>query len=139
MRRTITALLLAALTLSVAGCSTGDGSESGGDKPAKPKAAPTADRGEMFMTAVKDADLASYTDGMPPTGQLKSFPKQWCDALEAGHSVEWILGDGGLYPLGDGWGTEKTDAHQLILLATNSHCPQYTKQVREELADSGEY
>lgn len=139
MRRTASIGLLI-ICLALPGCTSGSDDGGGGDdKPAKPKAAPTADRGETFMTAVKDADLDSYTDGMPPTGQLKSFPKEWCNALEAGHSVAWILGDGGLYPLGDGWGTEKADAHQLILLATNTHCPQYTKRVREELRDSGGY
>lgn len=53
--------------------------------------------------------------------------------------MQWILGEGDLYPIGEHWGTEKTDAYQLVLLGTKTHCPKYTTDVRNDLRDSGEY
>ncbi|MFI2620491.1 hypothetical protein, partial [Streptomyces sp. NPDC018587] len=100
---------------------------------------PTADPGEKFMAAVRDANLNSYASEEPPAGELKAYPPRWCEALEAGHSVQWILGGDDLYPIGETWGTEKTDAYQLILLGAESHCPKQAEEVREELRETGEY
>ncbi|MET9551107.1 hypothetical protein ABZY36_38385 [Streptomyces sp. NPDC006627] len=40
---------------------------------------------------------------------------------------QWILSGDDLYPIGETWGTEKTDANQLILLGTESRCPKQTE------------
>ncbi|WP_435279153.1 hypothetical protein [Streptomyces sp. 1222.5] len=136
MRHRATAVLLAAACLALASCgSDGDTAD------AKPTPKPTVNRGDKFMASVLDAHLDSYTDGVPAASELKAFPPQWCDALDAGHSVEWMLSitDGGLYPVGQSWGTEQTDAYRLVLLGVHAYCPKWEKDVREQLRESGEY
>lgn len=138
MRRTAITALLAAVTLALASCSGSSDAET----EAKPSATPTADPGDAFMTSVIDAHLDSWADGMirvPARDELTVFPPQWCDELDAEHTVEWILGQPDLYPVGESWGTEKSDAYQLVLLGTKAYCPKWTKQVRDELRESGEY
>lgn len=136
MRHHATAALLAATCLALAGCG---GSSDTAD--AKPTPKPTVNRGDTFMASVLAAHLDSYTDGVPAASELKEFPPQWCDALDAGHSVKWMLSitAGGLYPVGESWGTEQADAYRLVLLGVHAYCPKWEKDVREQLRESGEY
>ena len=135
MHRTATTLL----ALLLAGAAVGCGS-SGGDKPAaKPKPSPSADPLVAFTKAIDGARLESYATGIPVAAELGAFPPQWCKALDTGHSVEWMLGDGGLYPIGQDWGTQKADAYQLVLLGVRAYCPKHVGAVTDELRASGEY
>lgn len=70
------------------------------------------------------------------------FPTLWCNELEAGHSVEWmfdITDGGGLYPIGEEWGTAKPDAYELLVAGVKAYCPESLGAVQEELRASGEY
>ncbi|MGY5048284.1 hypothetical protein ACWDE0_22030 [Streptomyces sp. 900105755] len=135
MRRT-TAAVLAAACLTLAGC--GSSTDAGA---AKPSPSPTVDPDKKFINSVTGADLHSYaTKGMPAASELEAFPPKWCTALDAGHSVDWMLGDaGGLYPWGADWGTEKADAYQLVVFGVAAYCPKYSAQVKTELRDEGVY
>ncbi|MEV8032263.1 hypothetical protein [Streptomyces sp. NPDC086182] len=140
MRHTTTTALLA--TLLLAGAATGCGSGSSDDKPrAQPSASatPPANPLVQFTNAVNHAQLESYATGIPAFQDLEVFPPQWCKALNEGHSVEWMLGDGGLYPVGQDWGTKKADAYQLVLFGVKAYCPKHTAAVTAELRASGEY
>lgn len=94
-----------------------------------------------FMKSVEDARLASYELGIPPFQELEVFPPEWCAALDEGHSVEWMfdMSQGGLYPIGQDWGTEKGDAYQLVVFGVKAYCPENTAAVLEELRALGEY
>lgn len=72
---------------------------------------------------------------------LLIYPKEWCKALESGHSVEWMFDifEGGLYPVGDEWGTAKPDANELLVAGVRVYCPEHLGAVQEELRASGEY
>lgn len=139
MRRTTTALLLAA-ALALAGCSS-----SGDDsKPAaKPSASttPSADPAPAFMSSVEAAHLDSYATGIPAWQELSAFPPKWCAGLEQGHSVAWLfdMSAGGLYPVGEDWGTEKSDAYQVLVLGVKAYCPARLAGVQEELRALGVY
>jgi hypothetical protein len=50
-----------------------------------------------------------------------------------------MLGDGDLYPIGQDWGTEKSDAYQLVLLGVRAYCPKRAGVVTDELKALGEY
>jgi hypothetical protein len=137
MNRTAAALLAVLLLAGAAGCGS-----SGDDKPTtKPSASatPSADPLVAFTSAVDDAHLESYATGIPAYQELSAFPPQWCKALDEGHSVEWMLGDDGLYPIGQDWGTRKSDAYELVLLGTRAYCPKHAAAVTDELKASGEY
>ncbi|MCX4233514.1 hypothetical protein [Streptomyces ortus] len=138
MRYTVTAVLLATV-LALAGCGTDN---SGEKASAKPSPRPSAEPADVFMEAATDAHLDSWADGMirvPAREELTAYPPQWCKQLDAAHTVSWILDQPDLYPIGENWGTEKSDAYQLVLLGTQAYCPKHTKQVRQDLRDSGEY
>jgi hypothetical protein len=135
MRHTTAVLLLASLAL--AGCSTTDDS-----KPtASPSASPTAAPGEAFVASVIDAHLDSYAAGVPAAAELNVFPPEWCAALDAGHTAAWMfdMTQGGLYPVGETWGTEKADAYQVLVLGVKAYCPKHTAALVAELRESGEY
>jgi hypothetical protein len=136
MRTAATILLLASLTL--VGCSTTDDA-----KPAvSPSVSPTTDPGNVFVSSVIDAHLDSYTSGIPAAAELELFPPEWCEARDDGHSVEWMFdmtGGGGLYPVGETWGTEKSDAYQVLVLGVKAYCPKHTEELVAELRASGEY
>jgi hypothetical protein len=137
MRHTAAAAL-AAVCLALAGCS------SDGDAKAetKPSAAKPKDPADEFMASVTDAHLDSWAEGfirVPPRDELTAFPPQWCEKLDAEHSVPWILDQMELYPVGENWGTVKTDAYQLVLLGTKAYCPEHVERVRLDLRNSGEY
>lgn len=127
-------LLAAAVLLT--GCSG-----SSGQAEAKPKPSKTASPKEKFLRAVHDADFASWADKAPTDEELLGFPKQWCDGLAAGHSVNYLFSLRGenLYPAGMDWGTEKSDADELLVLGVTAYCPEYRDQVTQELKDAGEY
>ena len=138
MRRTV--LLAAACLLGITGCSSGGASEGASKTTASASASPSTDPIVRFVRSVEDAHFASYADGIPAYQELEVFPPKWCAALGEGHSVEWMLGDGGgLYPIGQDWGTEKGDAYQLVLLGVEAYCPKYAGQVKQELRDAGAY
>lgn len=137
MRRTATTLLAVLLAGAAVGCGS-----SSDDKPdARPSASatPSADPLVTFSKAVDKAQLESYATGIPVADELGAFPPQWCSALDEGHSVEWLLGEGDLYPIGQDWGTEKTDAYQLVVLGVRAYCPKREAAVKDELRASGEY
>lgn len=136
MRRTITALLAATLVLAgVAGCS---------DQSADPKAgtsasaSPSVSAEDQFL---REAKTLKFTGTQPSLADLVALPPQWCDELEAGHSVEYLFDDGGagLYPYGSGWGMEKPDANELLVAGVKAYCPNSAGAVVEELRASGEY
>ena len=93
------------------------------------------------MRAIEEADLASYEDGIPAYQELEQFPPRWCKALDEGHSVEWMfdLFQGGLYPIGETWGTAEPDAHRVLLMGVEAYCPENLEAVRADLRASGEY
>lgn len=136
MRRTT---ILLAACLALAGCS-GSGGDTAASTPS-PSASPSVDPVVPFMKSVEKARFASYESGIPPFQELEVFPPEWCAALDAGHSVEWMfdMSQGGLYPVGQEWGTEKSDAYELVVLGTKAYCPENTAVVLEELRASGEY
>ncbi|MFD5294771.1 hypothetical protein ACFWJU_06145 [Streptomyces mutabilis] len=135
IRTAIAAVLAATACLTLASCS--DNADT--NAASKPSSTPTVDPGNAFVTSVIDAHLDSYADGVPAAAELKAFPPKWCDALEAGHTVQWMLDNVDTYPSGETWGTGKTDAYQLVLLGTQAYCPKWTDQVRDDLRESGEY
>ncbi|WP_409240360.1 hypothetical protein [Streptomyces sp. PA5.6] len=53
--------------------------------------------------------------------------------------MQWLLGDGGLYPIGEDWGTTKGEAHKLVVLGAEAYCPQQAGRVKAELRRSGGY
>ncbi|MEW1648605.1 hypothetical protein [Streptomyces sp. NPDC091219] len=136
MRRTVTAacLLLAGL---VTGCAGGQ-QEPAASK-ASASATPSADPLAKFTREVDDAQLESYATGVPVADDLGAFPPQWCKALAEGHSVEWMFGAGGLYPMGLDWGTKKADAYQLVVLGVRAYCPGREAAVTAELRNAGVY
>jgi len=136
MNRTTVALLAATLLLAT-GC--GSSSDNKPDSQPSASATPSADPLVDFTRAVDHAKLASYATGIPAYQELEVFPPKWCKALDAGHSVEWMLGDGGLYPVGWDWGTEKSDAYQLVVFGTRAYCPKHLAAVTDELKASGVY
>lgn len=134
MRRTTVAVLLAA-GLALTGCS----SSGGGDGKPTPAVTPSADPLVTFTRAVDGAQLESYATGIPVADELGVFPPRWCKALDGGHSVAWVLGAGNLYPMGQGWGTKKADAYQLVLLGVRAYCPKHEAAVKGELRALGAY
>ncbi|MEV6833502.1 hypothetical protein AB0N17_03055 [Streptomyces sp. NPDC051133] len=132
MRRTVVALLAAGLAL--AGCS----SSTHGSRPdAKPSPSKTVSKAEQYLKVAHEISF----NGSPSDIDLLLFPPEWCKALDAGHSVEWMLSiaGGGLYPAGDDWGTAKADAYTLIVSGTKQFCPRNLADVKEQLRASGGY
>lgn len=132
MRHT-TAVVLLAAALALAGCSSPD---SGSDKPAASvSAAPPVSKAALYLA---DARQVTFT-GTPPDNELLIFPPQWCAALGEGHSVEWLLGEGDLYPNGPEWGTAKPDAYGLVVAGVKAYCPGSLPAVQDELRETGAY
>lgn len=133
MRRTV--ILLACLLLPLTACGT---SSSDGKPAAKPSASPTVSKKDQYLKAAHEITF----NGAPTDTELLVFPMLWCHELESGHSVEWmfdITGGGGLYPVGDTWGTKKADANELLMAGVKAYCPESAAAVTEELRASGEY
>lgn len=131
---TATAVFLTALTL--AGC----GGDDTGSAAADPKPSPIS-KEEAFKTNYDAAYLDSWSDASkrPTDEEIQEYPPQWCAGLEDGHSVEWLFNDGGLYPIGQTWGTKEADAHKLLVMAVDIYCPDKKEQVTEELRAAGAY
>ena len=137
MRHT-TALLATVLLLAVTGCSSGDSSSSDSKPSAKPSPSKTIDKRDQYLNAAREITF----NGAPTDTDLLVFPMLWCHELESGHSVEWmfdITGGGGLYPVGEEWGTAKPDAYELLVAGVKAYCPEGLGVVQGELGASGEY
>lgn len=133
VRRTV--LLAACLLATLTACG-GGGSD---DKPAaKASASPTVSKKDQYLTAAREITF----NGSPTDTDLLVFPMLWCQELESGHSVEWIFdvtGGGGLYPVGESWGTKRVDANELLVAGVKAYCPASLGAVQEELRASGQY
>ena len=132
---TVAVLLTAGLALTA--CS----GSSHNDKPA-PTTTPataTADPKAQFLAAAHAANLASWAEKAPTDTELAPFPVEWCENLNQGHSVAWILGQDDLYPIGQDWGTANPDAEKLVLLGATYYCPDKKGQVEAELRAAGDY
>ncbi|MEI5100316.1 hypothetical protein RB200_19535 [Streptomyces sp. PmtG] len=132
MRRTSLALLAACLLAGATAC-------GGDDEPStKASAPPTVSKEDRYLAATEEIAF----NGTPSTEELLAYPPQWCKELSAGHGVEWLFDmfDGGnLYPMGDEWGTKKTDANELLVAGVKAYCPENRSAVLEELRTAGEY
>lgn len=135
--RTTTAAIAAVLLLGALTACSDDGGDDA--KPPAESSAPAPDPDETFLAAVEAAAFASWEDTGPTDEELVTFPPLWCGELEAGHSVAYLLDDPTYYPIGQDWGTAKPDAQELIVLGTESYCPDMRDQVVEELRASGAY
>jgi hypothetical protein len=134
MNRCIAATAVLAASLALAGC----GNTHTDAKPAaKPKHTATVSKETLYLA---DAHGIQF-NGTPSDDDLLLFPPEWCKALDAGHSVEWMLsiGGGGLYPAGDDWGTAKPDAYTLVVSGVKGWCPRNLADVKEQLRASGGY
>ncbi|MDX3279103.1 hypothetical protein [Streptomyces scabiei] len=135
MRHT-TALLAATLLLAAL---TACGTSSEDDKPAaKPSPSKTVNKDDQYLEVAREIAF----NGAPSDGELLIFPELWCDRLESGHSAEWMFdmtGGGGLYPVGEEWGTAKADAYELLVAGVRAYCPENLDTVLEELRATGEY
>ncbi|MEV7389607.1 hypothetical protein [Streptomyces sp. NPDC091215] len=131
MRRTVPVCLLAVLVL--AGCSS-----SGSTADAKPSPTKTVGKADQYL---KTAHGIAF-NGTPSDDELLAYPPQWCQGLDAGHSVKWLFdvtGGGGLYPIGEEWGTAQADAYTLLVAGVKAYCPVNSKTVTDELRASGDY
>lgn len=137
MRRITTVLLAASILLTLTSC----GSDGAGQ--AEPEASKSSayklNPGDQWRQSINAAGITSWADTSPSTAELTAMPKDWCSALKAGHSVQWLLDEGGLYPIGEDWGTEKSEAQELVVLGTQAYCPKFTGRVKAELRESGGY
>lgn len=137
MRRT-TALLAAVLAATLTACG---GSDSDSKAESSPSTSPTYKLRpqDQFIQAVNAGEFESWAGGLPTAEELWAFPEQWCTELKAGHSVDWLLGEGDLYPMGENWGTKKPEAQELVVLGVSAYCPELRDQVTAELRESGGY
>ncbi|MEU0069530.1 DUF732 domain-containing protein [Streptomyces sp. NPDC006332] len=131
MRRTTTAILLA-VGLALTGCGN---NHDDAKTAAKPHASPTVDKETAYLDAAHEITF----NGSPSDAELLAYPESWCAALDEGHSVAWLLGEGDLYPIGDEWGTVKQDAYELVVAGVKAYCPGNLDAVKAELRASGEY
>lgn len=130
-RTTTASLLLAGLLLT--GCSSDTGT-------ADPKPAPTRSPADEFLGSIVDHPIHSWDDNGPTQKELLAYPEQWCAGLADGHSVAYMFSlDGGMYPIGNEWGTKKTDAQKVLVLGVTAYCPEYRGEVLKELRENGEY
>lgn len=140
MRHTTTATLAVAMAglLALTGCSS-----SSGAKPAATASSPvpTVPVRDQFLQAINAANIESWGKVGPSDDELAAFPDQWCTQLAYGHSVKWMFdtSQGDLYPIGQDWGTTKTDAYKVLVMAVGFYCPERKKQVLDELRASGDY
>lgn len=133
MRHTTTAIT-AALLLALTACGS-----SSDDKPtAKPSPSKTVSKQDRYLKAAHNITF----NGTPGDAVLLVYPPEWCKELDSGHSVEWMFdmfGGGGLYPIGEEWGTKKEDANALLVAGVRAYCPENVDAVLEELRASGDY
>ncbi|GGV62805.1 hypothetical protein GCM10010277_68370 [Streptomyces longisporoflavus] len=137
MRRTTIAALAAAALLTLTACGGDSGSKA---EPQTSKSTAYKLRPEdQWVQSINSAGITSWADKSPSREELTAMPEGWCAALKAGHSVEWLLGEGDLYPIGEDWGTEKGEAQELVVLGSAAYCPKFEKRVKAELRESGAY
>ncbi|KIF66218.1 hypothetical protein HY68_36500 [Streptomyces sp. AcH 505] len=137
----VTAVLLLA-TLAACGTDDGSGDSKADAKPAaaSPTPPPAAvDPTVKYLADVHAAAFPSWDNTAPTDSELTAFPPDWCQALDAGHSVTYILDQEDLYPIGQTWGTKKEDAEQLVVLGVSSYCPTHRAAVVDELRAAGAY
>lgn len=132
--RTAAALLLTTALLTACASSTDA-------KPATTKATASPDPEQQFLKAVHDVPIDSWTTTGPSDTEILTYPEQWCAGLAAGHSAAYLfdMTQGGLYPIGQDWGTAKADAYKVLVMGVTAYCPKYRSQVVEELRAAGEY
>ncbi|MDJ0460601.1 hypothetical protein [Streptomyces sp. H27-C3] len=137
MRRTAAAIITVLLAASLTGC----GSSTNDKAATKAPPTPTVSKDDQFLEAVHAATFDSWATEGPTDEELLEYPPQWCTELEAGHSVEYLFGmsEANLYPIGEGWGTKKVEANELLVMGVKTHCPKLRVQVTDELRDSGEF
>ncbi|MFE9936337.1 hypothetical protein [Streptomyces hirsutus] len=134
--RTRTAVgILAVLALTLTACGSDNGDQA--DAKPSPKPSATISKETQYLTAAQDITF----NGDPTDAELQAFPPQWCEAFDAGHSVQWTFGlrDGNLYPVGQSWGTAKADAYELLIAGVRAYCPEHLSAVQDELRATGEY
>lgn len=132
MRHTVTiAAAVLLCTLTACGSSGGSGSD------AKPSPTKTTNPRTAYLTTAHSIAF----NGQPTDTELTAYPPKWCTGLDAGHSVAWLFssGGGGLYPIGQDWGTVKKDAYTLLVAGVKAYCPRNTATVTSELRETGEY
>ncbi|WP_030798924.1 hypothetical protein [Streptomyces sp. NRRL S-337] len=107
----------------------------------KPKAKPTTPPSDKFLGAIVDHPVHSWDDSGPTQKELLAYPPKWCAALKDGHSVDYLFDptQGRLYPIGVDWGTEKSDANEVLAMAVEAYCPTYRGRVLQELRKGGDY
>jgi hypothetical protein len=125
------ALLLATLTAC--------GSDDVSDATASPSPSTSADPQVAFLASVTAAGFNSWSESQPTDEELVTYPPKWCSEFDADHSVQYVLDDPNLYPIGQDWGTAMPDAQQLVVLAVKAYCPEHRPMVVEELKASGAY
>lgn len=131
-----TTITLAAVML-LAGAAVGCSSGASGKADAKPSPSKTVSTASRYLAAAHQIAF----NGSPSDEELLAYPPQWCDALDSGHSVKWLfdMTSGGLYPIGQEWGTAKADANTLLVAGVRAYCPANLGAVQQELRDTGEY
>jgi hypothetical protein len=130
---TATAIAAGLLLASLTACGGSD-DDKATNKPT-PKPSATIDQAAQYLSTAREITF----NGNPTDAELKALPPQWCDALGDGHSTQWLLGDGDLYPIGETWGTVKDDAYKLIVAGVRAYCPTHLSAVQSELRDAGAY
>jgi hypothetical protein len=126
-------LLTVALLASLTACGSRDDARY---HDAHPKGTPTASKEDRYLKAARDMP---YTEGKPTDQELLDFPPKWCNGLAQGHSVGDLFdlhGDD-LYPAGQHWGLRQADANELLVTAVNVYCPDYWKQVTQDIRSNG--
>lgn len=141
MRHTTTGLAVLAAAALLAGCSSsGHPHHTASTTAATVQAAPTMPVRDRFLSAINAANIQSWEHNGPSDDELAAYPDQWCGALAQGHSVQWMFSkDGGMYPIGDTWGTQEADADQVLLIAVRYYCPTRKAEVEKELRAAGNY
>jgi len=142
MRHTATAVLAAGLLLALTtGCGSSSGHDNAGSKPSTagtPSPSTSAEREGQY---IYDSQDIAFTTRRPSNDELLAYPPKWCAGLDDGHSVKWLFssGGGGLYPIGQDWGTVEKNAYRLLLVGVKAYCPQHTDAVTAELRETGDY
>jgi hypothetical protein len=134
-----TALLAAGILLT--GCTSSGDSDAKATAPPSSSAAavPTVPVRDQFLQGINAANIQSWEHAGPTDDELAAYPDQWCAALAEGHSVDWMFGQGGQYPIGMSWGTRKADAYKVLVLAVGYYCPARKGDVEEQLRATGDY
>ncbi|MFF1718681.1 hypothetical protein [Streptomyces sviceus] len=128
----ITVLFAVVILASLSACGSRDEARY---PAAHPKGTPTVGKEDYLRVA---RSLA-YTESRPTDQELAALPPKWCHGLAQGHDVEYLFSFTGddLYPAGQDWGMVEADANDLLTTGVNVYCPQYWKQVKQDLQANG--